>query len=120
MQPNLPLDPTAIPADQIQLAFGVIRHKRVHPREHAFSYKGFYLRVPIHHLNRQQPRRWFGLNGPGLLSFQESDHGDGEQSLHQWITSLLTALFGFTVLRGFLVFSLSPLVFGFAITKLPS
>ncbi len=78
-------------SDNIEFAFGQVRHTRLLPKPHAFAYKAFYLRVPIHALGQiKSPSKLFGINRAALLSFFEKDHGDGQQGLHQWVTQILS------------------------------
>ena len=71
------------------LAFGEVRHTRLRPVRHAFRYRSFFARVPAHRLDGRPHGSWlFGVNRPGLISFHESDHGDGRTAL-SWIRGLL-------------------------------
>jgi uncharacterized protein len=86
----------AASTDAIEFAFGQIRHTRLLPKRHAFSYPGFYLRVPIHNLNQCDRGNFlFGLNRSSLTSFHAKDHGptstsEAEQpSLLLWVRGLL-------------------------------
>lgn len=80
------------PADAIAFAFGQIQHKRFSPRVHEFSYRGFFLRVPVHALqHHSQGNGLFGLNRKALISFHEADHGGGKGSLYEWAQKLLGA-----------------------------
>jgi len=82
-----------------QLCFGQVRHKRLRPL-HAFEYGIYFIRLPLRSMQRQaaQPAfsssfasRLFSRNGFNLLSFRDSDHGDGRQPLLAWIEALLKA-----------------------------
>jgi uncharacterized protein len=69
-------------SDAIEFAFGQIRHTRLSPKRHAFSYPGFYLRVPIHNLEHCQRGNFlFGFNRSSLTSFQSRDHGPANTAL---------------------------------------
>jgi len=73
-----------------RLVFGEIRHRRLRPAAHAFRYPAFYIRVPVHHLDGAARGNWlFGLNRGALLSFRESDHGDGQGRAAAWVRSQL-------------------------------
>ena len=73
-----------------QLCLGLVRHKRLRPRLHAFSHGMYYLRVPLRSLGEQPfPTRLCSRNGLNLLSFHDADHGDGKQPLLAWIDALL-------------------------------
>jgi uncharacterized protein len=73
-----------------QIAFGTVRHTRLRPSKNAFAYPAFYMRLPVHEMKEVVRARkgLFGLNQPGVLSFYESDHGDGK-GCFRWITQLL-------------------------------
>lgn len=72
-----------------RLAFGDVIHTRLRPTRHAFRYRAFFLRVPVHELDGAPRGSWlFGANRAALLSFRESDHGDGSGAL-AWIRTLL-------------------------------
>ena len=61
------------------IGFGQVRHNRLRPRRHAFVYPTYFLMLPLRSLSQvagPTPRAW-GINRPGLLSFFETDHGDG-------------------------------------------
>jgi uncharacterized protein len=83
-------------SDAIEFAFGQIRHSRLLPKKHAFSYPGFYLRVPIHNLDRCSRGNFlFGLNRTSLTSFHAQDHGPhdpektNQPNLLSWVRDLL-------------------------------
>ena len=76
------------------IGFGQVRHTRVRPKRHAFSYDTFFLLLPLRSL-RAHPESAGALafNRRGALSFFESDHGDG-RSLQDggalaWLDALL-------------------------------
>ena len=78
------------------IGFGQVRHTRVRPKRHAFSYDTFFLLLPLRSL-RAHPESAGALafNRRGALSFFESDHGDG-RSLQDggalaWLDALLQA-----------------------------
>lgn len=75
-----------------QLCFGQVRHSRVRPVRHDFNYGVYFLRLPLRTL-QQAPfgTRLLSRNRFNLLSFHDRDHGDGKQSLLQWIDDLLQA-----------------------------
>ena len=78
------------PLAQWSLAFGEVRHTRLRPVRHAFRYRSFFARVPAHRLDGEPRGSWlFGVNRRALISFRESDHGDGGAAL-PWIRRLLT------------------------------
>lgn len=73
-----------------QLCFGRVGHTRLRPVRNRFSYGVFFLRLPLRSLSG-----WSGAapllsrNRFNLLSFHDSDHGDGRQPLTEWIDGLL-------------------------------
>lgn len=82
---NAPLPPSA----GWRIAFGEVRHRRLRPIEHAFRYASFFLRVPAHRLDGRPAGNWlFGVNRRALLSFRETDHGQGGAAL-PWLRGLL-------------------------------
>ncbi|MFL6658317.1 MAG: DUF1365 domain-containing protein [Massilia sp.] len=73
-----------------QLCFGLVRHTRLRPVRNAFAYGTYYLRLPLRALSDGPiGGRLFSRNRFNLLSFVDSDHGDGAQPLLTWIESLL-------------------------------
>jgi len=71
------------------LVFGEVRHTRLRPVRHAFRYRSFFLRVPVHRLDgRSHGRWWFGVNRRALISLYESDHGDAGEA-RAWIRGVL-------------------------------
>jgi DUF1365 family protein len=60
------------------IGFGQVRHSRLRPQRHAFTYPTYFLMLPMRTLQGQTPRAdvWQN-NRPGLLSFFDTDHGDG-------------------------------------------
>ncbi|MEG1117799.1 MAG: DUF1365 family protein, partial [Janthinobacterium sp.] len=86
----MPRDPTQAAPPQPQLCRGRVRHARLRPRAHAFAYGMFYLRLPLRSLGAQDfPARLISRNGANVLSFRDSDHGDGKTPLLDWIDGLL-------------------------------
>ena len=79
-----------IPPHSAQLCFGEVRHTRLRPARHAFSYGVYFLRLPLRAL-AQAPVKLalFSHNRFNVLSFLDKDHGDGKQPLINWIDSLL-------------------------------
>lgn len=73
-----------------QLCFGKVRHARLRPARHAFSYDVYFIRLPLRQL-AQRPLKLalFSHNRFNLLSFWDKDHGDGKQPLLNWIEALL-------------------------------
>lgn len=77
-------------ASQPQLCFGQVRHTRLRPVRNAFAYGNYYLRLPLRSLGSNDfGCALFSRNRFNLLSFVDSDHGDGKQPLLAWIDALL-------------------------------
>ena len=77
-------------ADVAQLCFGTVGHRRLRPVGNAFTYRAYYLRLPIRSLGQDGlGSRLCRRNRFGLLSFHDADHGDGGGDLLGWITALL-------------------------------
>jgi DUF1365 family protein len=66
-----------LPADACAplLGFGQVRHTRLRPRHHAFSYPTFFLMLPMRSLAAQPGA--LPVNRRGAISFHDADHGDG-------------------------------------------
>jgi DUF1365 family protein len=79
MRPESP--PTA------QIGYGRVMHARLHPALHRFNYPVYFVRLPIHALQRAETR-WLSLNRFNLLSFHEADHGSGGNCM-DWVHELL-------------------------------
>ncbi|WP_457418624.1 DUF1365 domain-containing protein [Roseateles sp. P5_E7] len=73
-----------------QLGTGVVRHRRLRPREHAFDYASYFLWLPMRAL-RREPSAPLNRNGRGWLSFHDADHGDGGANALSWLEALLAA-----------------------------
>jgi hypothetical protein len=76
--------------DTPMLGIGVVRHRRLRPAEHAFTYPTYFLMLPMRAL-RQAPAAALARNRFGLLSFHDSDHGDGRTDALDWLDELLAA-----------------------------
>ena len=74
---------------QPQLCLGRVFHKRFRPVEHKFSYRVFFLRLPLSRLS-ELGNRWLSKDRFNLLSFFTRDYGprDGS-SLEIWMRDLL-------------------------------
>jgi len=70
------------------IGFGAVWHRRLRPVEHAFSYRSFFLLLPLRSL-RQQPCPALNRNRWGWLSFQDRDHGRGGDDALAWFEQLL-------------------------------
>lgn len=71
-----------------QLGRGVVRHRRLRPRVHAFEYPTYFLMLPLRSL-RQAPAPALRRNRRGWLSFHDADHGDGRADALAWLDELL-------------------------------
>lgn len=73
-----------------QLCYGTVRHSRLRPVANLFSYGVYFLRLPLRAMgSRDIGGRFFSRNRFNLLSFYDSDHGDGKQPLITWIDQIL-------------------------------
>jgi DUF1365 family protein len=72
------------------LGRGVVRHRRLATREHAFEYPTYFLMLPMRSL-RERPAPDLPRNRAGLLSFHDRDHGDGRGDALAWLDELLEA-----------------------------
>lgn len=71
------------------LAFGQIRHLRLTPVQHGFSYRGFFVSGPAEDLSNAGQGSWlFGINRTALLSVHGKDHGTGQDPM-TWLHQLL-------------------------------
>ncbi len=70
-----------------QIGWGQVRHARLRPVRHAFDYPVFFLMLPL----RTMRNKRFALahNRPALVSFHDSDHGDGRADALDWLDELL-------------------------------
>lgn len=71
------------------IGIGSVRHARLRPAVHRFSYPSYFLRLPLRTLARQPwPFRWLARNRRGLFALNDADHGDG-RPLQDWADDLL-------------------------------
>jgi DUF1365 family protein len=68
-----------------QIGFGTVRHTRLRPVRHAFSYPTYFLMLPMRHLHGSA----LAINRRAALSFYDADHGDGQGSALAWVEALL-------------------------------
>ena len=73
---------------QALIGRGEVRHTRLRPALHRFSYAAYFLMLPMRQL-RQQPCPALNRNSRGWLSFHDADHGDGGADALAWIEALL-------------------------------
>jgi uncharacterized protein len=66
-------------------------HARFTPRHHVFTYKMFYLALPLRMVNMLERFKTLSLRGFNLFGLFEHDHGmGGARAFHEWIPSILT------------------------------
>jgi DUF1365 family protein len=70
------------------IGFGQVRHTRLRPRHHAFSYGGWFWLLPMRAL-AAQPVAAVRRNARGWLSFHDADHGEGGANSLAWLDGLL-------------------------------
>ncbi len=68
---------------------GLVRHTRLRPASNAFSYRVFFLLLPMRALARDPSALALPRNRRGLVSFFDADHGDGGDDSLRWIEALL-------------------------------
>jgi DUF1365 family protein len=70
------------------IGVGSVRHHRLRPVDHRFTYPGYFVLLPLRSLPEAGvpglPRNRFGL-----VSFHDADHGDGGADCLAWIDRLL-------------------------------
>ncbi|MBA3596676.1 MAG: DUF1365 domain-containing protein [Methylibium sp.] len=76
------------PATRALIAFGTVRHLRLRPVRHAFTYPTYFLLLPLRSL-RRQPEAALPRNRFGLIAFHDADHGDGRGDALAWLDELL-------------------------------
>jgi uncharacterized protein len=67
---------------------GVVRHTRLRPAHNSFSYRTYFLMLPMRSL-RAQASAVLKRNRFGLISFHDRDHGDGRADSLAWLDELL-------------------------------
>jgi len=94
------------------LGLGPVRHRRLAPRPHAFSYASCFLMLPLRSL-RLRPEPALPRNRAAWLSFHDTDHGDGGPDALAWCEALL-AREGITDVDGEIWLQCFPRVLGHA------
>jgi 2-polyprenyl-3-methyl-5-hydroxy-6-metoxy-1,4-benzoquinol methylase len=57
---------------------GSVMHRRLRPRRHHFRYRAYWLLLDLDEIEALSKRMtYFSYNRPNLISFYDSDHGDG-------------------------------------------
>lgn len=67
-----------------------VMHKRLFPAENQFSYRIFYLSLPLSEMKNAE-KRGLAINRRAPISFHNCDHGhrDKNENLQQWVVSVL-------------------------------
>ncbi|MBL0718750.1 DUF1365 domain-containing protein [Piscinibacter sp. Jin2] len=74
--------------DRPQIAFGWVKHRRLRPQAHAFSYATYSLVLPLRSL-RARPDEALARNRFAPISFHDADHGLGGPDALAWFEGLL-------------------------------
>jgi len=77
---------TALPL----IGFGTVRHVRLRPARHAFSYPTYFLMLPMRALRRDGVTS-LARNRFAALSFHDCDHGVGGPDALAWLDALLAS-----------------------------
>ncbi len=97
------------------IGFGQVRHTRIKPVHHAFAYPTYFLMLPMRGLQRH-PVTALARNHWALLSFYDTDHGDGRSLANggalAWLDELLHSE-GITDAQGEVWLHCYPRVLGF-------
>jgi uncharacterized protein len=72
------------------IGFGQVRHTRLRPARHAFSYPTYFFMLPMRTLRRAGDGALV-RNRRALLSFFDRDHGDGRDDALAWMDELLAS-----------------------------
>ena len=98
-----------------QIGFGQVRHIRLRPQRHAFAYPTFFLMLPMRSLRGDNSP--LAVNRRGIISFHDSDHGDGRSPAQggalAWLDELL-ATEGITDATGEVWLHCYPRMWGYA------
>ena len=73
-----------------QIGIGAVHHRRLRPRANAFTYRSYFLLLPLRAL-RREGNGALRRNRFGLVSFHDCDHGDGRADALAWLDELLAA-----------------------------
>jgi DUF1365 family protein len=104
--------PTSTPTPRARIGFGEVRHKRLAPVEHAFTYPTCFLLLPLRSLQRE-PDPALARNRRALFGFRDADHGDGRADSLAWLDEVL-AREGIVDADGEVWLHCIPRMFGFA------
>ena len=103
-----PSGPPAMP----EICIGQVMHRRLRPRRHSFTYRVFFLRIPLSCLDAL-PNRWLTRDGFNLMSFVTRDYGPRDGScLVRWARAQLTQV-GLGALDGEVVLQTFPRLLGY-------
>jgi DUF1365 family protein len=85
--------PGGVPAVQNLplIGSGPVRHRRLRPVEHAFSYRAMFLLLPMRSLQRNPALLPIARNRFGAMSFFDADHGQGDSDSLAWLLDLLAS-----------------------------
>ena len=72
------------------IGFGTVRHTRLRPARHAFSYPTYFLMLPMRSLRRGNAAT-LARNRFAALSFHDRDHGVGGPDALAWLETLLAS-----------------------------
>jgi DUF1365 family protein len=76
------------PLAEPQIGAGLVRHTRLRPVVNRFTYPTAFLLLPMRRL-RERPAAALPRNRFGIVSFHDTDHGDGRSDSLAWIEELL-------------------------------
>lgn len=72
------------------IGIGQVRHTRLRPVAHAFTYPTMFLLLPMRSLRATPPAdKALAHNRRSLLSFHDVDHGDGRPDALEWLDEML-------------------------------
>jgi DUF1365 family protein len=93
------------------IGFGEVRHTRLKPAQHAFTYPTYFLMLPLRAMQRDGPGA-LARNRRAALSFHDRDHGNGSPDCLAWLDALLASE-GVIDAHGEVWLHTYPRVFGF-------
>jgi DUF1365 family protein len=71
------------------IGFGQVRHSRLRPTSHHFTYPNWFLLLPMRSWRDDAAASVLARNTPAALSFYDCDHGDGRSDALTWLDDLL-------------------------------
>ena len=66
-----------------------VMHRRLLPKINAFTYRVYYLCLPLAKINTPELNKQLAVNRFSLISFHSKDHNNKENDLQQWIDDVL-------------------------------